>query len=56
MVITVDRLLSYRLLLDVGRGTNTKSKLLALWGLLLFAIDKNFLDLHVRGDSKVIVD
>ena len=56
MVIIVDRSLSYILLLGVGCGTNTKSELLALWGLLFFAIHKNIHDLHVRGDSKVIVD
>ena len=41
--------------MDVGSGTNTKSELLALWG-LLFALHKNFHELHVRGDSLVIID
>ena len=56
MVINVDSLHSNRLRLDVGRGTNTKSKLLALWGLIYFSIHKNIPGLLVLGDSKVIVD
>ena len=56
MVIIVDKLQSYKLLLDVGYGTNTKSELLALWGLLFFAILKNLLALQVRGASTVIID
>lgn len=42
--------------MDVGFGMNTKSELLALWGLLFFAIHKKFLALQVRGDSKAIID
>ena len=56
MVIIMNKLQSYRLLLDVGYGMNTKFELLALWGLLLFAILKNLLALQVRGDSKEIND
>ena len=56
MVIFVEGSLSYRLLVDVGCSTNTKSKLMVLWGLLYFVIHKNIQDFHVWGNSKVIVD
>lgn len=42
--------------MDAGKGTNTKSELLALWGLLYFASMKKIKDLQVLGDSKVIID
>ena len=56
IVIIVDSLISFRLLMDSGYGTNTKSELLALWGLLFFAKYKNFPSLQIRGDFKVIID
>ena len=56
MVLLVNDSLSFRLLMNVGSGTNTKSELLALWGLLFFAFHKNYCDLHVRGDSLVTID
>ena len=37
MVIMLHMEHSFWLRMDVGRGTNTRSELLALWGLLLFA-------------------
>lgn len=55
-VIYVDRLISFRILMDTGYGTNTKSELLALWRLLFFAKHNFFLSLQIRGDSKVIID
>ena len=56
IVIVLDSLISFRLLMDFGYGTNTKSELLALWGLLFFAKYKNFMSLQIRVNSKVIID
>ena len=56
MVIRMENSLSYKLRMDAGRGTNTKSELLVLWGLLYFSFQKKILDLYVLVDSKVIID
>jgi len=42
--------------LNYGLGSNTKSELLGIWGTLFLASQHNILDLHVRGDSKIIID
>jgi len=39
-----------------GAGTNTRAKLLVLWGLLRFASNIGIVSIQVFGDSKVIVD
>ena len=39
-----------------GKGTNTRVELMALWGLLLFDLHKNIIDLQVAGDSRIVVD
>ena len=56
MHILVDIFQHFRLHMGTGLGTNTRSELLALWGLLYFDLHKNFRNLHVRGDSKVIIE
>ena len=56
MVIRIRNNLSYRLWMGVGKGTNTKAELLALWGLLYFAKKMNILDITILGDSKVIIE
>ena len=56
MVIKLQMNHKFLLRMVVGKGTNTKAKLLSLWGLLWFAQKKNILVLQVLGDSKVIVD
>ena len=56
MVLLVNSSQSYRLHMDVGYGSNTRSELLALSGLLHFALHKNYQTLDVRGDSKVIIE
>lgn len=47
---------SFKLPMDVGRGSNTKTELLALWGLLFFANQRMITDLQILGDSKFIID
>ena len=56
MVLLVNSSQSYKLRMDAGYGLNTRSELLALWGLLYFALHKNYQTPHVRGDSKVIIE
>ena len=56
MVIKLKENLSYRLRMGIGRGSNMKAKILALWGLLFFAHEKDLLSLTILGDLKVIVD
>ena len=56
MMINLKQNLSYRLRMGIGKGSNIKVDLLALWGLLSFAYEKDMLSLTILGDSKVIVD
>lgn len=44
--------------MGVGRGTNTKAELLALWGLLCFQCKKDLISysLQVLGDSSAIIN
>ena len=46
----------YKLASGCGKGTNTKGELLALWCLLLYAIENNLLFLQIASDSKVIIN
>lgn len=46
----------YRGHLKVGLGTNIKTELLALWGLLNMSLHCGIISLFIFGDSKVIVD
>ena len=39
-----------------GLGINTKAQLIALWGLLWFSRKRCILDIHIVGDSKVVID
>ena len=56
MIIQMENSFSYKLCMDAGRGTNTKSELLPLWELLFFVSQRKIIDLKVLGDSKVIID
>ena len=56
MIIEINQTSYYSLKLSIGPGSNTKVELLALWGLLYFAKEKDiWLDM-VLGDSKTIVE
>lgn len=56
MVIQLEENHTFLLRMDVGKGTNTRAKLLALWGLLYFSRYHEISMSLVLGDSKVIVD
>ena len=45
----------YRMSLGCETGTNTKGELLALWSLIFYANEKHLSQLHVVGDSKLII-
>ena len=56
MVIRLSQSLYYILKFSIGLGTNTKAELLALWGLLFFAKEKEISLNMIFGDSKAIID
>ena len=56
MFLLLDSTTSFKLRMDADRGTSTKEKLLALWGLLFFANQRMITDIQFLGDSKVIID
>lgn len=39
-----------------GPGTNNKAEIMALWGGLLAAVNLNLTEVHIYGDSKLIID
>lgn len=39
-----------------GSGTNTRAEEMALWGLLWFTNFLNIPDIHIYGDSKIIIN
>jgi ribonuclease HI len=47
---------TYRWTLNCGQGTNTMAKLLGLWDSLTLAQRLNMSQLHVLGDSNIIID
>ena len=56
MVIKLQLNLCYSLRIGIGKGTNIEAELLALWGFLWFANEKDFHSLSILGDSKFIMD
>lgn len=51
-----DNIILYYLHQNGGLGTNTRAKIMALWGLLQFAAEKQLDITKIYGDSKVIID
>ena len=56
MVLYLNKDHYFTLRMGGGFGTNTKSELLSLWGLLQFAILIGISDICIFGYSKVIID
>lgn len=56
MVILLDTHHYFRLRMGVGRGTNSRAELLALWGLLFFVKTHCLILQQILGDSRVIID
>ena len=40
----------------MGRATNTKAELMALWATLKIARDKQIANLNIHGDSKTVIE
>lgn len=56
MLLLVKSCHQIRLSMRAGGGTNMKAELLALWGLLWFALRQGIFNLCVFGDSKVVIE
>jgi ribonuclease HI len=46
----------YKWYFNCGPGTNTKAELLGAWALLTLASRLSIMEIHIRGDSKIIID
>jgi hypothetical protein len=46
----------YRWYFNCEEGTNTKAELMGMWASLFIAKQLDILDIHLLGDSKVIID
>jgi ribonuclease HI len=55
-VIRINDQSNYHWLLNCGCGTNTRAELLGVWALLSLAFRLSIQELHVLGDSKIIID
>lgn len=42
--------------MGAGKRTNLRAELLAMWGLLFFALKQHCLSIKIYGDSKFITD
>ena len=51
MYTKLNRSHKFLIWMGCGEGKNTKVKLMARWGLLLFSLNQNIVDLEVVGDS-----
>jgi hypothetical protein len=55
-VIKIDDLREYRWILNCGKGTNTRAELMGAWATIVLAVRLSVSDLHVLGDSKIVID
>jgi hypothetical protein len=55
-IIKVQEATVYRWTLNCGKGTNTKAELLGAWASLWLVDYLSLPDLHLLGDSKVVID
>jgi ribonuclease HI len=55
-IIRINEQSRYKWLLNCGPGTNTRAELLGVWALLPLASHLSIQELHVLGDSKIIID
>ena len=56
MVLRLDLKQTFMLLMDAGRGSNTRDELLDLWSLPFFARSRQISRLLVQGDCKAVLD
>jgi ribonuclease HI len=55
-IIKVQKAIVYKWKLNCGKGTDTKAELMGAWASLWIAEFLKLLDLHLLGDSKVVID
>jgi ribonuclease HI len=55
-VIKLDDHKEYRWTLNCGKGTNSRAELMGAWATLTLAARLTVYDLHVLGDSKIVID
>jgi ribonuclease HI len=55
-VIKLNEHTVYRWTLNCGGGTNTREELLGAWVVLTLAHRLSITDIHVIGDSKIVID
>jgi ribonuclease HI len=55
-VIRISEHRCYKWIFNCGPGTNTRVELLGAWALLTLASRLSIQELHVQGDSKIIID
>jgi ribonuclease HI len=55
-VIKLDVHREYRWILNCGKGTNTRAELMGAWATLVLVVRFSVSDLHVMGDSKIVID
>jgi len=54
--IALSKELEYKVHWNEGSGTNTRAEAMSLWGLIWFTHFLNIPDIHIFGDSKIIID
>jgi ribonuclease HI len=55
-IIRINEHRSYKWFFNCGPGTNTKAELLGAWALLTLASRLSIMEIHVQGDSKIIIE
>jgi hypothetical protein len=55
-IIKVQKEAIYKWKLNCGKGTNTKAELMGAWTTLWIAEFLKLFDIHLLGDSKVVID
>ena len=55
-IIHLDKTNKISFKVGLGRATNSKAKLSALWAIMKIAVDKQLKKVHIYGDSKIVID
>jgi len=54
--VKIDRYHCFKAHMAIGSGTNIRAELLALWVMLFLCKKLELVDVHIAGDSKMVVD
>jgi hypothetical protein len=55
-IIKIDALREYIWTLNCGRGSNMRVELMGAWFTLVLAARHSVYDIHIMGDSKIVID